>query len=119
MTKKVLSESIWWRVREHLGVARAAVENHALGMWLVLCRNPLSLWSTITSEKEAENTVFVVADVSVLAHNNLLVVVVIDAVNLGTTMVSNGNCGFGLGGEYTHQGDCYDGEFCEMFFHSA
>ena len=73
----------------------------------------------MATEEEAQDTMLVTAVVSVLAHNDLLVVVFIDAVHLGTTMVCNGNCGFGLGGEYTHQGDCYDGEFCEMFFHSA
>ena len=73
----------------------------------------------MATEEEAQDTMIVTAVVSVLAHNDLLVVVFIDAVNLGTTMMRYGNGCFGLGGKHAHQGDCYDGEFCEMFFHSA
>jgi hypothetical protein len=75
----------------------------------------------MATEEEAQDTMLVTADVSVLAHNDLLVVVFIDTVHLGATMVMMcyGNGSFGLGGEYAHQGDCYDGEFCEMFFHIA
>ena len=38
---------------------------------------------------------------------------------LGTTMVGNNDCGFGLGGKHAREGDCYDGEFSEMLFHIA
>ena len=75
----------------------------------------------MATEEEAQDTMLVTADVSVLAHNNLLVVVFIHAVHLGTTMVMMcyGNGGFGLGGKHAHQGNGDDSEFSEMFFHIA